>query len=229
VQAVHGGSGERLGARHHGQWTPLARALDVTGNHWTLLIALALVHGAQRPVQLQRRIAGISGAVLDRHVQQMVAAGLLSRTRHREMPPRVELALTDAGRELLPIAGALARWGMRHMWSAPGPRERTEAVALIELLPALLEGAEGLPDSDSLELVVQDQPQDPVRRWFAIEHGALRALARSDTEPQTTASGDTEAWVAALGPGRDPTGLRIRGREALVRAVLAALPALPAP
>jgi DNA-binding HxlR family transcriptional regulator len=85
------------------------------GDRWTLLIALALADDPQRPVQLQRRLPGISSGVLDRHLQQMVALGLLSRRRFKEMPPRVELALTQAGRELLPIAAALARWGVKHM------------------------------------------------------------------------------------------------------------------
>jgi DNA-binding HxlR family transcriptional regulator len=101
--------------RHDSQWSPLARALSATGDRWTLLIALQLAQGPQRPVQLQRRLAGISSGVLDRHLQQMVALGLLLRKRYKEMPPRVELALTDAGHELLPIADALARWGTKHM------------------------------------------------------------------------------------------------------------------
>ncbi len=99
----------------HSRWsTPLARALSATGDRWTLLIALALARDPQRPVELRRSLPGISSGVLDRHLQQMVALGLLLRKRFKEMPPRVELALTPAGRELLPIARALARWGTKH-------------------------------------------------------------------------------------------------------------------
>jgi DNA-binding HxlR family transcriptional regulator len=108
-------STEESGTRNHNQWSPLARALSAAGDRWTLLIVLALGQDSQRPVQLQRELAGISSGVLDRHLQQMVALGLVSRRRYKEMPPRVELTLTEAGRELLPIAGALAMWGMRHM------------------------------------------------------------------------------------------------------------------
>ena len=49
--------------------------------------------------------------MLDRHLQQMVTFGLLLRRRFKEMPPRVEFALTETGRELLASARALARWG----------------------------------------------------------------------------------------------------------------------
>jgi DNA-binding HxlR family transcriptional regulator len=82
------------------------------GDRWTLSIALALARRPRRPVELRRLLPGeISAGVLDRHLQQMVALGLLLRSRFKEMPPRVELSLTDRGRELLPIARALARWG----------------------------------------------------------------------------------------------------------------------
>lgn len=109
------GVAEESQPRHHSQWTPLVRALSATGDRWTLLIVLALAGDPQRPVQLRRQLPGISAGVLDRHLQQMVTLGLLLRRRFKEMPPRVELALTEAGRELLPIANALTGWGVKHM------------------------------------------------------------------------------------------------------------------
>jgi DNA-binding HxlR family transcriptional regulator len=112
VQSSSSGSS---GEEPHTRRSPLGRALSATGDRWTLPIAQQLARGPRRPVQLQRRLTGISSGVLDRHLQRMVALGLLLRRRYREMPPRVELALTDAGRELLPIARALARWGTKHM------------------------------------------------------------------------------------------------------------------
>jgi DNA-binding HxlR family transcriptional regulator len=113
---VQDGVAERPQPRRQSHWAiPLAQALNAAGDRWTLLIALALARGPKRPVELQRDLSGISSGVLDRHLQQMVALGLLLRRRFKEMPPRVELALTDVGRELLPIARALARWGAKHM------------------------------------------------------------------------------------------------------------------
>ncbi len=103
--------------RAHRQATPLAAALAAAGDRWTLLIVLACSDGTLRLNGLRSRLPGVSSAVLDHHVRQMVALGLLSRRRFREMPPRVELTLTESGAGLLPIASALARWGMRHRWS----------------------------------------------------------------------------------------------------------------
>jgi DNA-binding HxlR family transcriptional regulator len=101
-------------------WTPLAGALAATGDHWTLAITLALAPGRTRLAHLRERLPGISTGVLARGLTHMVELGLLTRTRFKEKPPRVEFELTDAGRELVPIAEALSRWGMRHMDGPPG-------------------------------------------------------------------------------------------------------------
>ena len=109
-----GATAEKSQSRDHSRQTPLALALSAMGDRWTLQIAQALAGEPQRPVQLRGRLPEISSGVLDRHMQRMVALGLLLRRRFKEMPPRVELALTEAGRELLPIADAMAQWGNRH-------------------------------------------------------------------------------------------------------------------
>jgi DNA-binding HxlR family transcriptional regulator len=107
-------SGSTKPRASRGAWTPLARALEATGDHWTLAIVLALAPGTTRLTHLRERLPGISTGVLARGLSHMVGLGLVTRTRFKEKPPRVELELTDAGRELIPIAEALARWGMRH-------------------------------------------------------------------------------------------------------------------
>jgi DNA-binding HxlR family transcriptional regulator len=201
------------------------------------MIALTLASGRMRVTQLQRRLPGVSAGVLDRYVQQMIALGLVTRTRFKEMPPRVELELTDAGRELLPVAGVLARWGARHLWSEPGEHERVDLDALLYLLPMLLEESSGLP-TGSIEVIVEDS-DPPIRRCYLVEHGHLRIDGRADLRPEdapATASvqaasdarsaavhGDADAWVAALGPAADYLGLRITGDQSLAERILDAL------
>jgi DNA-binding HxlR family transcriptional regulator len=119
VDEVQSNEGERP-ARASRAWTPLARALDATGDRWTLAIVLALAPGSTRLTHLRERLPGISTGVLARGLSHMVGLGLVTRTRFKEKPPRVELELTEAGRELIPIAEALARWGMRHVDAPPG-------------------------------------------------------------------------------------------------------------
>ncbi len=222
-------TGEGLRPRARSTWTPLARTLAATGDRWTLMIVLALAPGRMRLSHLRGHLPGVSTGVLERYVQQMVAVGLVSRTRFREMPPRVELELTRAGRELLPIAHALARWGMRHLWSAPRDHEDVDVDALLRLLPALLEEETGLP-AGSLEAIVAGI-DPPVRQVYRVDGGRLWLVDRAGdatADRQGSASaclhGDGDAWVAALGPGCDYERLRITGDEPLARRILDALP-----
>jgi DNA-binding HxlR family transcriptional regulator len=187
------------------------------------MIILPLAAGKMRLKLLQERLPGISAGVLDRHLQQMVALGLVTRTRFKEMPPRVELELTDAGRELLPIAAALARWGMLHMWSAPEAREVVGVEALLRLLPALLEGEADLPDL-CLEAIVEQEDERYDRVRYRLKDGRLQLDADSDEDPAVSIRGDKGAWIAALGPARDYTTLRFGGDERAARRFLDALP-----
>ena len=89
------------------------------GDKWTLLIVRDLVAGPRRFVELQRVLPGISTEQLRSRLNRMVADGLLTRQRYREVPPRVDYELTERARDLLPVIGALARWGYQWAWSAP--------------------------------------------------------------------------------------------------------------
>ena len=98
--------------RHpYNQWAPDARALDLVGDKWTLLIIRDLAAGARRFVELQRVLPGISTEQLRSRLKRMVADGLLTRERFREVPPRVEYALTERAYDLLPVVGALGALG----------------------------------------------------------------------------------------------------------------------
>ncbi len=216
------GSSVRLQVRGHRQWTPLARALAATGDRWTLLIVLALSHETLRLSVLRARLPGVSSGVLDHHLGQMTALGLLSRQRYREMPPRVEVSLTKAGSELLPIAAALARWGMRHEWPMPPGNVYVRADAVLRQLPALLEEHDDLPDG-TVEAIVGDGEERTVH-WFEIAEGRLHATGEHKTKPTARIEGDDRAWIAALGPARDYSSLDLAGRRNLAKRVLDSLP-----
>ena len=73
--------------RHpYAQWAPDARALDLVGDKWTLLIVRDLAAGPRRFVELQRVLPGISTEQLRSRLNRMVADGLLTRQRYREVP-----------------------------------------------------------------------------------------------------------------------------------------------
>ncbi len=218
----------RPGARPlpaHRQWTPLGRGLSVTGDNWTLVIVTELAGGRIRLSELRDRLAGVSAGVLDRYLQRMSSSGLVERIRFREMPPRVELELTEAGHELLPIAEAVARWGLRWAWSAPEDAEIVDPEALLRGLPALLTATRKVPDG-AVELLL-DQRGGRRRHVVEISGGEVQMRRERGEGPalQITATvrGDWCAWTAALGPGADLAGLSISGRRSQALALLGAL------
>lgn len=216
------GSSAKLQVRGHRQWTPLARALTATGDRWTLLIVLALSDETLRLSVLRARLPGVSSGVLDHHLSQMTALGLLSRQRFREMPPRVEVALTQAGSDLLPIAAALARWGMRYEWPPPPGSVYVRADAVLRQLPALLEEREDLPNG-TVEAII-GAGEERTAHWFEIAGGRLRAASEQAAKATVRIEGDDQAWIAALGPARDYSGLQLAGRRQLGKRVLESLP-----
>ena len=205
--------------REHHQWTPLARAVLAVGDQWTLLISNALAGGPARLADVRARLPGISAGVLNRHLQQMVDLGIVSRRRHRELPPRVEYELTPAGRELLPLVVDLARWGLRNLWTRPQPREHIAIGEIFRMLPQLL--AEEQFSGGPLELVVEGR-KGRERHVFEIAAGRLRPIVPG-VKPATRMAGSPFDWVDALGPRRDYAALQVTGDLQLAKRLLKAL------
>src|ERR687885_11772 len=86
--------------------------------------------------------------------------------RYREVPPRVDYELTERSRELMPVLGALARWGYDWTWSAPRPGEDVNIGAIFRLAPGMLEPPAHL--AGTVELLVDARGDLPERR-FQIE------------------------------------------------------------
>jgi DNA-binding HxlR family transcriptional regulator len=110
--------------------------LDLVGDKWTLLIVRDLAAGPRRFVELQRVLPGISTEQLRSRLNRMVADGMLTRKRYREVPPRVDYALTERARDLMPVIGELARWGYEWAWSEPRESESVQVGAIFRLAPA---------------------------------------------------------------------------------------------
>ena len=90
---------------------PVATAVALIGGKWKLLILRNLKTRPWRFNELQRSIEGISQKVLTDSLRQMIDDGLAYRHDYREQPPRVEYGLTELGRQMLPIVGALEEFG----------------------------------------------------------------------------------------------------------------------
>ena len=104
------------GRRNYNQDCPIANGLDVLGERWTLLIVRELVGGPSRYSDLRARLPRIATNLLAQRLDELEQAGVLERT---ELPPpiaRTVYTLSDNGwRFVLPILGAVARFGLQKM------------------------------------------------------------------------------------------------------------------
>ncbi|MFJ8007748.1 winged helix-turn-helix transcriptional regulator [Streptomyces fagopyri] len=88
--------------------------LDRAGDKWTVLVIGTLEHGPVRYTDLQRSVTGISQRMLTHTLHRLQRDGLVTRTAHPEVPPRVEYALTDLGTTLLGAVTVLIDWAGTH-------------------------------------------------------------------------------------------------------------------
>ncbi len=91
---------------------PIARSLARVGEWWSMLILRDALHGMTRFDQFQKSL-GIAPNMLTRRLNALVEAGLLTRRRYSEKPPRDEYLLTARGRDFRPVLLALLAWGNR--------------------------------------------------------------------------------------------------------------------
>jgi len=117
--------------RSYDQYCGLARALDVLGERWTLLVVRNLLLGPQRYSELLRGLPGITTNLLAKRLQEMEAEGLVERGDGTS--DATAYRLTDLGRELEPAIHALGRWGWRRM-GKPTSRDRRSVEWLLVAL-----------------------------------------------------------------------------------------------
>jgi DNA-binding HxlR family transcriptional regulator len=110
---------------YDGQDCSVARALEVIGERWTILILRDAFLGVRRFDDFQRSL-GIARNVLNTRLQRLVDAGLLERRRYQVRPERHEYRLTTMGLDLWPSILALMQWGDRHLSGPDGPPLRVE-------------------------------------------------------------------------------------------------------
>ena len=109
-----------LGKTYDTQSCSIARALEIVGERWSLLIIRdAHFAGLSRFTDFQRSL-GIATNVLRDRLESFVDAGIMTRQRYSEAPEQFEYLLTEKGHDLLPALVALTEWGDR--WAAPDGR-----------------------------------------------------------------------------------------------------------
>jgi DNA-binding HxlR family transcriptional regulator len=121
-------AGGKAGARR--SLCPVACALDVVGDRWTLLVIRDLFGGKRRYGDFLASAEKIPTNILADRLKRLEREGLIARVPYSTRPPRVEYHLTPEGRELGRAVDALATWGLNHcpgtvrtIWPSTNPGE----------------------------------------------------------------------------------------------------------
>jgi DNA-binding HxlR family transcriptional regulator len=105
------------------QACPINPMLDLVFSRWTTPILWALAHhGRLRFNELQRAVPSITPKVLTQRLRQLERDGLVVRTYHAEIPPRVEYEVSDLSRTLIPVFDTLMSWSGAHMQQVAAAR-----------------------------------------------------------------------------------------------------------
>jgi DNA-binding HxlR family transcriptional regulator len=206
----------------YGQFCPIAKAAEVLGERWTILIVRELLVGTTRFSDLQRGLSQISPTLLTKRLGQLQDAGLIVR---KTLPSqqRTEYHLTSAGRELLPVVLSLGKWGMRWARGQMSDDELDVQMLMVDFCRRIDETQ--LPGGQTvIEFVFTGLPKFG-HWWIVLERGKERELCVDNprkavdlqilTDVRTMAeiwAGDTEIR-AAKKDGR----LKLTGDPALGR------------
>ena len=110
------------------QACPIAPVVDIVFSRWTTPILWVLNEfGRQRFVELSRRITTITPKVLTQRLRQLERDGLVVRTYHAEVPPRVEYEISELGRSLAPLFAHLAEWAAVNLEKVESARRDHDA------------------------------------------------------------------------------------------------------
>ena len=138
----------------------------------------------------------------------MVADGMLTRKRYREVPPRVDYELTERSRELAPVLGELARWGYEWAWSPP----RSQRARRLGAIFRLVAGAADLPDRRAApwRLTVAGRSTDGETEHYALtvkpassRSWSVPSRRPTRRSPERDASGSTHSCPTPSASGLD--------------------------
>lgn len=97
---------------------PVHASVLAIGGKWKPSIIYRLRNGRFRFGELKRQMPWISEKVLIRQLKELELDGIVIRTDHGEVPPRVDYALSDYGQSVVPVMETMAAWGQRHIQHA---------------------------------------------------------------------------------------------------------------
>ena len=115
-----------LGSTYEGQVCSVARALEIVGERWTLLIVRDASQGMHRFEEFHKSL-GLARNVLSDRLGKLVEHGILQRVEYSERPARSEYHLTERGRELRGVVLSLMQWGDKYLQNGQAPLSFVDA------------------------------------------------------------------------------------------------------
>ena len=109
---------------------PVCRTADIVCGKWTLLVIRDLAEGRARFCELERSLEGISPRTLSLRLRALEEEGIVARKTFPEVPPRVEYALTEKGRALVPIIESMRAYGTEWLGATGSCAEAPEPVVV---------------------------------------------------------------------------------------------------
>jgi DNA-binding HxlR family transcriptional regulator len=201
----------------------LARAAELVGERWTLLIARELRQAPRRFADLRARLDGLSASVLAERLGRLEAAGLVERRVLEPPAASTVYELTADGRALEPALLALTRWGMRFLLP-PRPRERIDAEWLHLALQACARRTAS--PAVAVELKVRAGRTD-VRLHVEGGPGGTRIADEVSRPPDVTVTAGARTALALVTGRLTPAAAR-RDRTVRIDGDAAALDHVPA-
>jgi DNA-binding HxlR family transcriptional regulator len=201
--------------RTYGDRCGVARALDLVGERWALLVVRELLLGPKRFTDLRAGLPNVGPDVLSQRLRELEQAGVLHR---RTLPPpagsRV-YELTERGRELEPVVLALGRWGSRAPF--PGGDARIGVDAFVVALKTLFEAGD-------LDATVELRLGDQV--FHARIAGGDLEIARGGADrPDATIESEPGPLARMLWHGGPADGVQLGGDRAIAERFLRLFPA----
>lgn len=161
----------------YGQFCPIAKALEVLGERWTLLVVRELMSGATRYAELQRGLGRISPSVLSARLKALTDHGIVERFES-EAGAGWEYRLTSAGLELAPIVETMGVWGQRWVRSTMSREELDVELLMIHLQRNF--DVRAFPKDHAVVAFVFKDQQGPLRCWWLLlDNGETELCARS--------------------------------------------------
>ncbi len=205
--------------RSYGQYCSVAKALDVVGDRWTLLIIRELLtQGPCRYTDLKHGLPGIATNLLSDRLRDLESAGLI---RREEAPPPIATTLfhlTDTGAELEPVLRALGGWGLRYM-ARPGGADEFRSHWFAFPVSLFLRDREPGGPPVSIELRTADRPA-----VVEVSGGSVRIRLGTAPSPDLILSGPPQLILGLLSARLAPAeardlGLEISGDASVLRRV----------